>query len=138
MPAAALVRCVDEIGRTQITGVRMIRYVAYVIKVPVGDGEGLLAVLDRDMRTDDFEESVLPALQSLRFVAQVEPVEGGHGGLSERMAHRTALLDFADSLLPSPPQAADAKALSDYAGRLREWVRTRDILVDETCPRIRG
>jgi hypothetical protein len=58
-----------------------------------------IVVLDHDIREDDAEESVLPALRMIKFVASVEPVTADLGqGIAQGRrdaAWRTALARLA-------------------------------------------
>lgn len=138
MPAAVLILCEDPATDRQVNLVRMIRRVVHADTIETGKGPGIIAVLDTNMRDEDFEESVLPTLQEFRFARKVKPVYGGYAQGIERIAHCQAVIDFVDNLRPSRPKKDGDKALAKYVDAVQEWARTRDILLNETYPRIRG
>lgn len=141
MPGAFLVGCEEGVGPAEIQAVALalgaIRNVAWAGRIGEGDERRILVVLDHDMRDEAYRDWLLPAVKAMRFVVDAGVVDMPRTTRS-RTAHCQALLDLVDRLRPEPPAEIHYGTTGAYAADLREWVRTRDILANETLGRIEG
>ena len=136
MRQAALIMLNDQVSVDSVRIVGLLRHVAHATGLSLAGGSAILAVFEKDINEDDFRYVMLPALRALRFARSVEDTPGSFGGDRMRMKHVNALIDLVRDLEPARPNHPSNGELAEYVSELREWARTRDILLGDTCERI--